>query len=127
MDLQKRLKVDGNIEMFMARLAIQGFRQKSGINYFDTYALVAHIITIRLLVALASIDDLIIHQMDVKITFLNGELDEEVYMKFSIKDMGKADVILGIGIKHESNGISISQSHYIEEGDWLPDVCHDLY
>ncbi|GKF82946.1 zinc finger, CCHC-type containing protein, partial [Tanacetum coccineum] len=41
---------------------------------------VAHISTIRLLIALASIHNLIIHQMDVKTTFLNGELDEEVYM-----------------------------------------------
>ncbi|GKD70386.1 zinc finger, CCHC-type containing protein, partial [Tanacetum coccineum] len=61
-------------------MVIQGFRQKSGINYFDTYALVARIKTIRLLIALASIHNLIIHQMDVKTTFLNGELEEEVYM-----------------------------------------------
>ncbi|GJR33134.1 zinc finger, CCHC-type containing protein [Tanacetum coccineum] len=41
---------------------------------------VAHISTIRLLIAMASIHNLIIHQMDVKTTFLNGDLDEEVYM-----------------------------------------------
>ncbi|GKE66624.1 zinc finger, CCHC-type containing protein, partial [Tanacetum coccineum] len=55
-------------------------RQKSGIDYFDTYASVAHISTIRLLIAMTSIHNLIIHQMDVKTAFLNGELDEEVYM-----------------------------------------------
>ncbi|GKB40741.1 zinc finger, CCHC-type containing protein, partial [Tanacetum coccineum] len=185
-----------------------GFKQKSRINYFDTYALVARISTIRLLIAMALIHNLIIHQMDVKTAFLNGELDEEVYMNqpqgfimpgnenkvcklikslyglkqapkqwhqkfdevvlsngyllnqadkcvyskfdesgkrviiclyvddmlifgtdqvqvdltkefmssmFSMKDMGEADVILGIRIKHESNGITISQSHYIEK------------
>ncbi|GJT26012.1 zinc finger, CCHC-type containing protein [Tanacetum coccineum] len=52
-----------------------------GINYFDTYAPVARINTIRLLIALSSIQNLIIHEMDMKITFLNGELDEEVYMR----------------------------------------------
>nr|GEX18792.1 zinc finger, CCHC-type [Tanacetum cinerariifolium] len=95
-----------------------------GIDYFDTYALVARISTIRLMIAMASIHNLIIHQMDVKTTFLNGELEEKVYMNqpqgFIMpgnenKDMGYADVIMVIRIKHESNGIAISQSHYIEK------------
>ncbi|GJS02336.1 zinc finger, CCHC-type containing protein [Tanacetum coccineum] len=117
----------------------EGFRQKSRIDYFDTYALVTRISIIRLLIAMASIHNLIIHQMDVKTTFLNGELEEEVYTnhpqgfimpdnenkvdltkeflssRISIKDIGEVDVILGIRIKHESNGIAISQSHYIEK------------
>nr|GFB27370.1 zinc finger, CCHC-type [Tanacetum cinerariifolium] len=76
---KRKLKVDGTIEKFKARLVIQGFKQKSGIDYFDTYALVARISTIRLLIAMLLIHNLIIHQMDVKIAFLNGDLDEEVY------------------------------------------------
>ncbi|GKC59115.1 zinc finger, CCHC-type containing protein [Tanacetum coccineum] len=71
----KKLKVDGTIEKFKARLVIQGFKQKSGIDYFDTYAPVARISTIRLLIAMTSIHNLIIHQMDVKTTFLNGDLE----------------------------------------------------
>ncbi|GJV32038.1 zinc finger, CCHC-type containing protein [Tanacetum coccineum] len=55
--------------------------QKEGIDFFDTYAPVARISTIRLLLALAAIHDLVIHQMDVKTAFLNGDLDEEIYMK----------------------------------------------
>nr|GEU75595.1 zinc finger, CCHC-type [Tanacetum cinerariifolium] len=113
-----------NFEKFKARIVIQGFRQKFGINYFDTYAPVACISTIRLLIAVASIYNLIIHQMDVKTTFLNGELDEEVYMNqpqsFIMpgnedKVLGEADVILGVRIQHESNGITISQSHYTKK------------
>nr|GEY76964.1 zinc finger, CCHC-type [Tanacetum cinerariifolium] len=77
---KRKLKVNETIEKFKARLVIQRIRQKSGIDYFDTYALVARIITIRLLIAMASIHNLIIHQMDVKIVFLNGKLDEEIYM-----------------------------------------------
>ncbi|GJW00944.1 zinc finger, CCHC-type containing protein [Tanacetum coccineum] len=134
-----KLKVDGTIEKFKARLVIQGFRQKSRTYYFDTYASVARISTIRLLIAIASIHNLIIHLLDVKTAILNGESDEKVYMnqpqgfimcgnenkvdltkeflssKFSMKDMGEADVILGIRIKHESNKIAISQSHYIKK------------
>ncbi|GKA59832.1 zinc finger, CCHC-type containing protein [Tanacetum coccineum] len=205
---KRKVKVDGTIENFKARLVIQGFKQKSGIDYFDTYALVARISTIRLLIAMISIHNLIIHQMYMKTAFLNGDLDEEVYMnqpqgfimpgnknkvcklikslyglkqapkqwhqkfgevvlsngylfnqadkcvynkfdetgkgviiclyvddmlifgtdevqvdltkeflssRFSMKDMGEADVILAIRIKYESNGIAISQSHYIEK------------
>ena len=78
---KRKMKVDGSIDKFKARLVIQGFRQKPGIDYFDTYAPVARISTIRLLIALAAIHNLVIHQMDVKTAFLNGDLDEEVYMK----------------------------------------------
>ncbi|GJY92864.1 hypothetical protein Tco_0508646, partial [Tanacetum coccineum] len=56
-----------------------------------------------------------------------GPDKEFLSSKFSMKDMEEADVILGIRIKHESHRIAISQSLYIEKGDWLPDVCHDLY
>ncbi|GJT42927.1 zinc finger, CCHC-type containing protein [Tanacetum coccineum] len=58
----------------------EGFKQKSRRDYFDTYTPVARISTIRLLIAMASIHNQTIHQMDVKTAFLNGDLDEEVYM-----------------------------------------------
>nr|GEU94285.1 zinc finger, CCHC-type [Tanacetum cinerariifolium] len=77
---KRKLKVDGTVKKFKARLVIQGFKQKSGLDYFDTYAPVARISTIRLLIVMASIHNLIIHQMDVKTAFLNGRLEEEVYM-----------------------------------------------
>ena len=78
---KKKMTVVGTIDKFKALLVIQGFIQKPRIDYFDTYALVAHISTIRLLNALAAIHNLVVHQMDVKTAFLNGELEEEVYMK----------------------------------------------
>ncbi|GJY86272.1 zinc finger, CCHC-type containing protein [Tanacetum coccineum] len=78
---KRKMKVDGTIDKFKARLVIQGFRQKERIDYFDTYAPVARISTIRLLIALVETYNLVIHQMVVKTTFLNGDLEEEVYMK----------------------------------------------
>ncbi|GKD03607.1 zinc finger, CCHC-type containing protein [Tanacetum coccineum] len=94
---KRKMKVDGTIDKFKARLVIQGFRPNKGIDYFDTYAPVARITTIRLFLALAAIHNLVMS------------------IRFSMKDMGEANVILGIKIKHENKGIGITQSHYIEK------------
>ncbi|GKB45773.1 zinc finger, CCHC-type containing protein [Tanacetum coccineum] len=77
---KRKLKIDGIIKKFKARRFIQSFKQKSRIDYFDTYAPVARISTIKRLIVMASIHNLIIHQMDVKTAFLNGDLDKVVYM-----------------------------------------------
>lgn len=77
---KRKLKPDGSIDKFKARLVAKGFSQKKDIDYFDTYAPVTRISSIRILIALASINKLIIHQMDVKTAFLNGDLEEEIYM-----------------------------------------------
>ncbi|KAL0326149.1 UNVERIFIED_CONTAM: Retrovirus-related Pol polyprotein from transposon TNT 1-94 [Sesamum radiatum] len=196
-----------NETWFKARLVAKGFKQNEGIDYFDTYSPVARLTTIRVLIALASVYNLSIHQMDVKTAFLYGELDEKIYMdqpegfvahgnerkvcklvkslyglkqapkqwhekfdqtilafgftvnendnciyckvkgdriiilclyvddilligscieiitetksflknKFEMKDMGEADVILGIKLIRSTDGIAISQSHYVEK------------
>ena len=66
--------VNGTIDKFKARLVAKGFTQKGGIDYFDTYAPVARISTIRVLFALASINGIIIHQMDIKTAFLEWSI-----------------------------------------------------
>ncbi|GJS25662.1 zinc finger, CCHC-type containing protein [Tanacetum coccineum] len=99
----------GNNTWVLADLPLS-FKQKSGIDYFDTYVPVARINTIRLQIAVTSIHNMIIHQMDVKTAFLNGDLEDEVDLtkeflssKFSMKDMGEANVILGKLSKYTSN------------------------
>ncbi|KAL0321308.1 UNVERIFIED_CONTAM: Retrovirus-related Pol polyprotein from transposon TNT 1-94 [Sesamum radiatum] len=79
--LKRKYKADGSIDKYKARLVAKGFKQKEGLDFFDTYSPVTRITSIRVLIAIAALYDLEIHQMDVKTAFLNGELDEEIYME----------------------------------------------
>ena len=78
---KRNFKADGSIDKYKARLVAKGYKQKEGLDYFDTYSPVSRITSIRMLIAIASLNNMEIHHMDVKTTFLNGELDEEIYME----------------------------------------------
>lgn len=72
---------DGSIEKFRARFVAQGFSQKEGIDYDETFAPVARYTSIRVIISLASVLDWKLHQMDVKTSFLNGKVEQEVYVE----------------------------------------------
>ena len=74
------MKPDGSIDKFKARLVAKGFKQKANLDFFDTFSPVTRITFIKLLIAIVAIFYLKIHQMDVKAVFLNGDLEEEIYM-----------------------------------------------
>ena len=64
-----------------SRLVVQGFSQREGIDYDETFAPVAKVTTFRLMLALAKVLELEIHQLDVDSAFLYADLDEDVYVK----------------------------------------------
>ena len=71
----------GEVERYKARLVVKGYSQQQGIDYDEVFAPIACLETIRLLIALVTQNKWSIFQMDVKSVFLNGYLEEEVYVE----------------------------------------------
>ena len=76
-----KTRSDGTIDRYKARLVAKGFTQEYGIDYEETFALVARPSSVRTLIVVSAARKWPLFQLDVKNAFLNGELSEEVYMK----------------------------------------------
>jgi hypothetical protein len=78
---KKNLKIIGQVENFKARLVEKGYSQVKGFDFGDIFSPNKKLNSIRVLMSLAATIDLEIEKMDVKTTFLHGNLEEEIYMK----------------------------------------------
>ena len=92
---KKKMNVEGKVEKYKARLVEKGYSQVPRIDFGDIFSPVAKVTSIRLLLSVATAFDFEIEQMDVKTSFLHGDLEEEIYMKqpegFMVK--GKKELV----------------------------------
>ena len=72
---KRKKKVNGLIDKYKVGLVIKGYKQTEGLDYFDTYSPVTRINSIRMVLVISPLRNLEVHQMDVKTTFFNGDLD----------------------------------------------------
>ena len=113
-----KIKKEGDgTKRYKARLVIRGFKQKKNYKAYETYAPVAKIAIVRLLLAVANKFKLKVHQYDVKTAFLNGELgEEEIYMEiprgFTEEEKYKEKKV--IQLKRALYGLKISPKKWNE-------------
>jgi hypothetical protein len=77
---KKKMDAYGNVTVYKARLVAKGFRQVQGVDYDETFSPIAMFKSIQILLAIAAFHDYEMQHMDVKTAFLNGNIDEELYM-----------------------------------------------
>jgi hypothetical protein len=77
---KRKLNASGCVEKYKARLVAKGYTQREGIDFMETFSPVAKFTSVRIIGALTAYFDLELHQMDVKTAFLNGNLEEDIYM-----------------------------------------------
>jgi hypothetical protein len=72
---------DGGKNRYKARLVVKGFAQKKGIDFDEIFSHVVNMTSIRNFLSLVAVEYFHLEQLDVKTTFLHGDLEEEIYME----------------------------------------------
>ena len=124
---------EGKAVRFKSRLVAKGYSQKHGIDFEETFSPVVRFSSVRTLLALAVQKNMIVHQMDVVTAFLNGKLDEEIYMQQpdGYQVSGKGNLVCRLkkslyGLKQASRGWNQELKHFMTEAGFTQssaDLC----
>jgi hypothetical protein len=125
----------GHIVRHKARLVAKGYSQVEGVDFNETFARVAKFTTISCMFTIGAAMDLEIHQMDVKTTFLNGELEEDIFMDQSQGFVQDGKEHLVCKLKNSLYGLKQSPKtwyqridmFFIDEGFFRSQADHSLY
>jgi hypothetical protein len=113
----KNMNEAGQVNKFKARLVAKGYYQVEGVDFSEIFSRVAKLISIRVLMSLAATFDRKIEQMDVKTTFLHGNLEEEIYMKQLERFVVKGKKELVCKLKRSLYGIKKSPRMWYQKFD----------
>src|SRR5262249_6460758 len=113
-------KSDGSIERYKARLVAKGFTQRPGFDFFETFSPTFRMASLRLILALCAQHNLKMHSVDISHAFLNGDLQETVYMRQPEGyEQGGADYVCKLnkaiyGLKQAARQWRMTLKEYLE-------------
>lgn len=130
-----KYKSNGEVDRFKARLVAKGYKQKPGIDYFEVFAPVSRLDTVRMIISIAAQNNWKLHQMDVKSAFLNGFLEEEIYVEQPTGYVRKREENKVYKLKKALYGLkqaprawySCIDSYFVENGFMRCPYEHALY
>jgi hypothetical protein len=105
---KKKFSEKGKVEKYKDRLVAKGYSQLKGIGFGEIFSPVAKLSSIRFILSIAVAFDLEVEQMDVKTTFLHGDLEEEIYMKQPYRFVVKGKKELVCKLKKSLYGLNQS-------------------
>ena len=125
--LRNKFNADGSLEKKEARVVAQGFSQRPGVDYHETFAPVASLKSLRILASLSAMDGMKIAQLDVSTAYLNGHIDVKIHMELPVL---LRDMLIRLIAEEKSSPLRCKAGDMlalIESGDYVCELKRALY